>query len=119
MPIRTNRVSKKNLRIGMHVFVAGFFWAPRRYEPVKLQILSMPDPTDLDAITVRVILIKGQDKHYRTKNKNGDAILFPGDMGMRPWNYDQRPTQVFTTRAACEKAIKEWGGRNPNFLVGK
>lgn len=42
--------------------------------------------------------------------------LYLGDLGIRPLNYDNRPTQMWTTKMECKRAIRRWKGRNPNFL---
>ena len=45
-------------------------------------------------------------------------VLCPRDLGIRPINYDNRPTQAFTTKEEIDEAVKSWAGVNPNFLEG-
>lgn len=52
-------------------------------------------------------------------NREEGFLLWPADRGIRPYNYDYRPTQLFTTREEMESAINFWEGENPNFLEGE
>lgn len=48
--------------------------------------------------------------------ENNTDFVFLGDRGVRPYNYDNRVTQLFTTKSDLELALKAWNGKNPNFI---
>jgi hypothetical protein len=48
--------------------------------------------------------------------ENKKFFVFLGDRGVKPYNYDSRVPQLFTTKSDLELAIKAWDGKNPNFI---
>lgn len=118
MPIRSTTHCKKSLRPGAIVFVAGVTHSPRGYKriPVRATVVEVKKDPISHIDVVYVVQFPQLRQVWGAFVTYPDAFFCPGDRGVRGFRYDSRAEQCFTTRKACEAAIKRWGDQNPNFI---
>jgi hypothetical protein len=104
------------IKAGLHVWALGYNRNTRKDVPVELIVIS-GDAGSMGRLYVMPANAESDDK-WLTKDPNThQPVIYLGDSGVRPYNYDDRATQVFTTREEMEEAIALWGGKNPNFVT--
>lgn len=108
MPKRRVRTKAEDIKPGVYLWVIG--WSPRGGDvPVRVQVKSHIGTYD-EGYKFKVHVISDHHLHSST--------IYPGDSGIRPLNYDQRPTQVWPTKRQCVRHMQMWEGKNPNFMTG-
>lgn len=115
------QVTKDNLKIGQHVFMAGYVRHSTNTEvPVELIISSEPSGAHGSYVNV-TFADPAQEKLVYGPSHDVDDFtkfaIYPGDLGVEGFKYDNRAPQLFTTVDEITTAIEMWSGRNPNFLT--
>jgi hypothetical protein len=112
------KLTGKIIKSGLHVWAKGYDRATTKFVPVELVLVSGVERTPVSGAKVVYVNKCNQDDRidYLGGIPEVGMGIYLGDAGIRPYNYDNRATQVFTTKEECEQAIKLWAGRNPNFI---
>lgn len=86
---------------------------------VMVELIIIDGVVDTVHNKTRVAYANPKDAQYHAASLdyvNGQYYIYLGDLGVRPYNYDERASQLFTTKKALEVAALAWDGKNPNFL---
>lgn len=119
MPIRSTTHSKKTLKPGALAFIPGYS-RKNGYGGKDHAVCIRISARKNDYYrAVSADQISSSEVYFGATMEIDDrgAVICPGDLGVRGWRYDNRAQQCFTTRKACEAAIKRWKGKHPNFIV--
>jgi hypothetical protein len=118
MPIRSTTHSKKTLKPGALAFIPGYSRKTLGGKNFAVCIRISARENDYWR-AVSANQISDSELYFGAVMEIDDrgSVIFPGDLGIRGWCYDNRAQQCFTTRKACEAAIKRWKGKHPNFIV--
>lgn len=104
------------IKAGLHVWVVGGGMDCNDM-PVEVVI----DTGEIDAKYNTVDVLRMCDNSspacIPSDQDTGKYVLYLGDSGVRPYNYDDRQTQVFTTREELVEAMEAWAGKIPNFIA--
>ncbi len=114
------RVTAEHIKAGQHIFIAG---VPRGLgKSVPLEVVILNGIVDDEYHTVQIIHAHDIDlttrAGYCIPDKDG-RFLYLGDLGVKPYAYDGRVTQAYTTAEEMAAAIDLWAGKNPNFIEGE
>ncbi|WP_407304242.1 hypothetical protein [Acinetobacter sp.] len=101
------------IKAGLHVWVAGL--DKKLNIPVEV-VIDTGEVYRCNIIEVTCVADDASNCCHRDPN-TGRHVIYLGDAGVRPYNYDSRAVQVFTTKGECQAAMNFWDGRNPNFLT--
>lgn len=117
-----SKVTMNELVKGAHIWMDG--WDDKLKVNVPLELIVVTGEL-VEGIRIYVIYAHYTDlpiigPSYGISDNEPDFWIYPADKGIRPINYDSRPTQLFTTKEEMQAAIDLWieAGKNPNFLVG-
>lgn len=103
------------IETGLHI------WAINHYHDSPKPIELVIDAQQIE-YGDKVILVSIANKADEDCNSISDhpvddrKVIYIGDDGVRPYNYDDRCTQVFTTKESCQECIDMLNGRWPNFV---
>lgn len=100
---------------GLHI------WAINHYHdvmaPIELVIDSKVIEYGDEVLLVSVANKSDEECNLISEHPVDDRkVIYLGDDGVRPYNYDDRCTQVFTTKESCQECIDMLKGRWPNFV---
>ena len=86
--------------------------------PVRATVIEVKKDEVSHVVTASVVEFPRLRQVWGAFATYPDSVSFfcPADRGVRRFRYDSRAEQCFTTRKACEAAIKRWGDQNPNFI---
>lgn len=120
MPIRSTTHCKKSLRPQAVVFLAGYTQQGGKIVriPVRVSVFDVyrSQETGVQFVEIYPSAPSGDVWGAYIQYYPGRYYFSPGDKGVRGYRYDSRAEQCFTTRKACEAAIKRWGDENPNLI---
>jgi len=104
------------IKAGLHVWVGGYINGV--LSPVEVIIRDGQVNHSDEIQTIVVDLAVPTTEYVGVSRIAGTQKLgiYLGDAGVRPYNYDNRCTQVFTTQEEMQAAIDLWDDDNPNFL---
>lgn len=109
------KVNGSHLKAGAAIWTSGYVMGVGKV-PVKLIVVSGAiEASNRVAVTYANPADAGTYAASPDHKDKADYV-FLGDRGVRPFNYDNRMTQVFTTKVELEMAINAWAGKNPNFI---
>lgn len=107
------------IKAGMSIWVIGYERGVYNVQiPVELTIVDgvvkeTSNSMLINFVDANVWSLKVTSLHEDT---NGYPSMYLGDQGVRPYAYDNRCTQVFTTKEEVQALIDMVGDRNPNFV---
>lgn len=105
------------IKVGQRVWAVGYDKNLRIEVPVELVIISdIIRPNSCEVVQVALATPNNGVVYYGSIPGTDMIGFYPGDDGVRPYNYDNRATQVFTTKEDLEQAMIVWDGRNPNWV---
>ena len=106
------------IKKGMHVWVAGYDRKTMETIPVEMIIVTGEVERDSNILHVVFSDRKLEEKCYGISCDPcvDRKVIYLGDYGVRPYNYDDRCTQVFTSEEEMLAAIDMWDGRYPTFV---
>lgn len=105
---------------GLRVWVMAYESETMEPAPVELEIVT--GVVERDRNVVHVVFANRSDESLfygisrDPKDDSNRYLIYLGDDGVRPYNYDDRCTQVFTTKEETEAMIEMCAGRYPNFV---
>lgn len=103
------------IKAGLRVWVKG--WDKELNDiPVEL-VIDTGDVYETGTINVLRVSSHASEGCISRHPDSGKYVLYLGDRGVCSHNYDNRATQVFTTREEFVAAMELWNGRNPNFVT--
>lgn len=114
------KLTAEHLVAGAKIWMAGYSRITKKQVPLELKVVT---GKLVEGIRFHVHYANATEHYiigpsYSVTEDEPDFWVYLGDKGIRPYNYDSRPTQLFTTREEMQAAINLWDGKNPNSMIG-
>lgn len=109
------------IKQGLHIWVAAPEKTTCKLIPVEMIVVTGEVERDgkvlhvvfADEVTSKAVFSVSSDPRSDFQR----YVIYLGDDGVKPYAYDNRCTQVFTTKESMQAAIDMWNGRYPNFVT--